>query len=182
MKRTANILGGILVVAAMLPGCATPQPVRQLAGKSAAAAGLAEASLRNYLSATNAQLSARMELLRYEATKLEEERIRREFNTLVSKRARVPSNDDGKDLILALGEDARRMREEQDKRFERIQSDLAFDPNTLAQVPKEKLATAKKSFAVLSEELTAREWLALVGGYAQTIQQGIEQFNSSKGK
>jgi hypothetical protein len=182
MRRIAMLLGGILLIAAGLPGCATPQPVRQLAGKSAAAVGLAEASLRDYLSATNAQLSARMELLRYDATKLEEERIRREFNALVSKRARAPSDDDAKDLILALAADARHMREEQDKRFERIEGNLAFDPNALAQAPKEKLASAKKSFAVLSEELTAREWLALVGSYAQTIQQGIEEFNSPKGK
>ena len=51
----------------LLTGCATPKPILDLAGQGTATVALAEASLRDYLAITTAQLTARMDLMRLDA-------------------------------------------------------------------------------------------------------------------
>src|SRR5262245_51413462 len=52
-----------LSVIALLAGCSTPAPVRDLASRGAFTVAQAESSLRTYVATTNSQLDARMQLL-----------------------------------------------------------------------------------------------------------------------
>lgn len=172
----------LLILSASLAACSTPAPVRELAGRGASTVGLAEASLRNYLTKTEAQLTSRSEFLRDDAEQLARERLRRETNQLYAEAAKVPKDDSGPKLIRSMATLRKEQREKLQKDLEKITAANAFDRNTLAKVPSEKLAAAKKSFVVLSEELSPSQWVTLVGGYAKVISDGIEKLDSSADK
>lgn len=176
--RRRSLAGLVLIV--LLAGCKTPAPIRDLAGQGAATAGLAEISLREYLALTNAQLAARMDLVRQDAQRLANDRSRRELDALLDASAGIPADDSTARLIFALGESRRVIRERAALQLEKIGQVTAFDATTLPQAPTEKLAAAQKSFAVLSEELSAKEWLALFAGYANEISKGIEALKATE--
>jgi len=180
-------MSGLLLVRKWLPasalvlvtGCATPQPILDLAGRGAATVGLAEISLRKYVALTHSQLAARMDLLRHDAQQEARDRARREFDIFIDRRAGLPVRDDAADLIRVLGDETRRIREKEALELERIAQSTTLDVASLTQVPTEKLAAAKKSFGVLAQELSPKEWLALAVGYAREIQAGVEKLQAS---
>jgi uncharacterized protein (DUF1800 family) len=168
-----------LLASLSLAGCATPKPVLELAGKGAGTVGLAEASLRNYLAATEAQLTARTELLRADSESVTREALRRELVHAYEAAAGVPRSEASAELIRTMAAKRKEVREKQAQQFAKIDAEHTFDSAAMAQVPTEKLAAAKKSFTVLSEELSSSEWLALIGGYAKVIAEGVDQLHSS---
>lgn len=168
--RTAAIAGVLVLVAA----CSTPQPIRALAEQGAATTGLAEAALRDYLATANAQLEARMDLLRYEAEQLAIDRSNREADLALDRRAGVPATDAAAKLMKSLAEDRRKAREELAKNLAQLSDEVKLDPASLAKVPSEQLAAARKSFSVLAEELSPEEWVKLYVGYAQEIKKSID--------
>jgi hypothetical protein len=172
--------GVLLATVAVLSACATPKPVRSLADHGATTVAFAEVSLRDYLNATEAQLTARMELLRNESQSIDEERARRELERLFDERAGSPTTEASAKLIRELAEQHQRDREEHAEHMEQIAEAMKFDAETLAKVPTEKLATAKKSFSVLAQELSPQEWVQLASGYAQRISEGIKSLHSEE--
>jgi len=162
----------------ILAGCATPQPVLDLAGQGAATVGLAEVSLRDYLTITQGQLAARMDLLRIEAQQELRDRTRREFDVFVSRQAGEPA-DDSANVIRVLGDEHRRLREKEAVELDAIARRFSLDASGMAQVPAEKFGAAKKSFGVLAEELSPREWFELAVVYAREIRTGVEQLRES---
>ena len=163
----------------LITGCTTPQPILDLAGQGAATVGLAEFSLREYLTLTQSQLAARMDLLRIEAQNEVRDRTRREFDLFVARQAGEPVKEDTANLIRVLGDERRRLREKEALELESVAKKSTLDVSTLAQLPIEKLAAAKKSFAVLAQELTPREWVELAVGYAREIKAGVDKLRVS---
>lgn len=183
MNRTTVFRCGLVVaIVAGVCACATPKPVRSLADHGAATVGLAEASLRDYLDITQAQLTARTDLLRNASQSLEEERARRELERLFDERAGVPSTEAASRLIRELAAQHQQVRADQAEHMEQITQTMAFDSTTLAQVPTEKLAAAKKSFSVLAQELSPQEWVTLASGYAQRISEGLKSLHPEEKK
>jgi hypothetical protein len=172
-------LSVLLMIGALVTACATPKPIRSLADRGAATVSLAEVSLRDYLKATDAQLTARMNLLRNDSQGLEEESARRELEKLFDERAGVPSADASAKSIRDLAEQRRLVREAHVQHVAKIDETMKFDSKTLAQVPTEKLATARKDFSILAQELSAEEWVKLTAGYAQRISEGIKSLHPS---
>jgi hypothetical protein len=164
----------LVVTAALLAGCATPKPVLDLAGQGSATVGLAEISLRDYLALTQAQLTARMDLMRAGTQQEARDQSRRDFDLFLAREAGIRSGDDTAAKIRELGETHRRLREKADEELKALQGKFALDASTLPQVPAVKLAAAKKGFGVLAQELSAQEWLKLAAGYAREIKAGID--------
>jgi hypothetical protein len=162
----------------LLFGCSTPRPILDLAGEGAATVGLAEASLRDYVNVTNNQLTARMELLRKGAEGEARDRADRALDLMIDGRAGVPARE-ASPLIQTLGDDSRRIREQEAAALQKITETSTLDVDTLAQVPTAKLDAAKKAFAVLAQELTPREWLALAAAYANEIRTGVDSIRSA---
>ena len=174
-----NALSSIRSLLAFIPvvlnaGCGTPAPIRDLARQGAATVGLAEISLREYLALTNSQLAARMDLVRQDARRLASDRSRKEMDNFLDASAGLPPNDATAKIIFTLGDNRRQIREDAARELEKVEQATMLDTATLPQVPTNKLATAKKSFAVLSQELSAKEWIALAAGYAREISKGIK--------
>ena len=168
-------IGGLILIT----GCTTPQPILDLARQGAATVGLAEISLREYLTLTQSQLTARMDLLRIDAQQEVRGRTRLEFDLFVARQAGEPVKEDTANLIRILGDEHRRLREKETLELERIAKKSTLDVSTLAQLPAEKLAAAKKSFAVLAQELTPQEWAELAVGHAREIKVGVDKLRES---
>lgn len=180
MKTTRVIFPFCLVVGiVVLSGCSTPKPILDLAGQGAASVGLAEISLRDYLAQSHAQLNARMELMRQDAQLEAHDRARRALDSVIDRRAGGDGTRDASNLIRDLGEEARKIRESEKVELEKIKANLTLDTATLAQVPSEKLAIAKKSFATLAQELSPQEWVSLLAAYAKEIQTGLANIKTS---
>lgn len=170
----------LLVVAALVTGCATPKPVRNVAQRGAATVALAEISLREYVAISDAQLSARMDLVRQDAQYLSEDVHRRELDRLLDQSAGVPADEPIEKKIRELAEQRRKVREKEAVARERIAATTRLDPAALGQVPVDKLAEARKRFAILAEELSATEWIALAAGYAQQISTDIKALTAKE--
>jgi hypothetical protein len=182
MNRTNQraFAGSLLCV--LITACSTPKPVLELASKGAGTAGLAEASLRDYLAATQSQLTARTEFLRADAEQLVSEAMDREMLDMYRKEAGMTVRNDGAELIRKLAAKRKEMRDKREKELTKVAAANSYDASSFAKVPQEKLDAAKKSLIVLSEELSSGEWISLVGGYVQVISEGIDQLASPADK
>lgn len=182
MNRTTQSAFACSLLCVLLAGCATPKPVLELASKGAGTVGLAEASLRDYLAATQAQLTARTELVRADAEHIVSEAMDREMLDMYRKEAGMTVRNDGADLIRKLAAKRKDVRDKREKELAKVAAANTFDASTFAKVPQEKLDAAKKSLTVLSEELSSGEWLSLVGGYVKVTSEGIDQLASPADK
>ena len=170
------------MLCALLAACSTPKPVLELASKGAGTASLAEASLRDYLVATQAQLTARTELVRADAEQIVSETMDREMLDMYRKEAGMTVRNDSAELIRTLAAKRRDMRQKREQELAKVAAASIVDTSSFAKVPREKLDAAKKSFSVLSEELSSGEWILLVGGYVKVISEGIDQLESPADK
>jgi hypothetical protein len=170
----------VIPLAGLLAACSTPQPIRDVAQQGAATVALAEASLRDYVAVTNAQLQARMELVRQDSQRLSADESRRELDRLLDEGAGIAADDEMEQKILQLAAQRRKIREKETAAREQIAAATQLDPEALGQVPIDKLAEARKRFAVLSEELSATEWIALTAGYAQQISDEIKALRAEE--
>jgi len=178
MKNFQNNTVGLILAgsaASLLVGCSTPKPIRDLAGQGAATVTLSEVALRDYLARTNAQLTARMEIMRSQAKGEEVDVGKESFERYIDKEAGVPQGDDLVQTVRTLGAERQRIREEAIKKATSVDTKYAFDSTKLPTVPTKKLGAAKQSFEVLAQELTPNEWFDLFGKYAKEIKTGIDK-------
>jgi hypothetical protein len=167
----------LALAAILVTGCATPEPVRDLASRGAGTVTLAEDALRDYLAASNAQLQARNDLLRSDAEIIASENADRERTRAFQAEAKIEPPKDSVALIRRMAEIRQTAREKQQKTLAKIAVDNTLDTDSIAQAPTGQLDAAKKSFGALSEELSADEWLALAGKYAKVISEGIDKLD-----
>ena len=112
MNAQRVLLGFTFALSALFgAGCSTPKPVLGLAGQGSASVGLAEASLRDYIAQSNAQLTARVELMRSQARQEARNESRREIDLFLAEQAGQKPNDDVAVRIRQLGDDQRRLRD-----------------------------------------------------------------------
>ncbi|QSI75349.1 hypothetical protein [Niveibacterium microcysteis] len=173
-RRTlSGLMLGLSLLAVI--GCSTPKPVLDLAGQGSASVGLAEASLRDYITLSNVQLTARMELMRSQVRQEARNDGKREIDLYLAEQAGLKPNDEAAVRIRQLGDDHRRLREGTATALQDINKRFTFDDASLPQVPTEKLAAAKKGFSVLAQELSPKEWVELSVGYAREIKTGVDK-------
>lgn len=177
--RQLSFVFVISTLALNLLACATPGPIKSLAEQGAATVGLAEASLREYAGLLNSQTEARMDLLRYEAEQLAKDRAAHRFDLMLDDQAGVTHQDAAAKLIQSLGEERRKLRELEATELEKIATDTILAPDSLMRIPTDKLSTARKSFTVLAQELSPKDWVQLYVTYAKEIQRGVDQLKDA---
>jgi hypothetical protein len=160
-------------------GCSTPKPILNLAGQGSASVGLAEASLRDYIAQSSAQLTARMELMRSQVRQEARNESRREIDLYLAEQAGQSPNDSVEVRIRQLGEDHRRLRHSAAETLQDIEKRFSFEDAKLPQAPVDKLSAARKGFSVLAQELSAKEWVELAIGYAREIKAGVDKTKQS---
>ena len=163
----------------LVAGCATPQPIRDVAQKGAATVGLAEISLQNYVASTNAQLSARADLVRLDSRRIARDRSKREYEMfIVDGNASTAEAKRAENLIRQYGDERRKIGEALATELAKVDAANTLDASVLAEVPTDNLSAAKKGFGVLAQELSPAEWVSLAAGYANEIVKGIDQLKN----
>jgi len=137
-------------------------------------------ALRDYLAITSAQLTARTELMRLDAQQEVRDASRREFDLFLASEAGARQNDEAAKKMQALGGERRRLREKALEEIQAREKQFSLDASSLPQVPADKLAAAKKSFGVLAQELTPKEWVELAVAYAREIKTGVDKLRDAK--
>jgi len=181
MRRSTGAVAIVLTLAGLTAGCSTPRPILDVARKGAATVGLAEISLRNYVDSTNAQLSARAELVRQDSRRLAQERATRQYELfIIDDNASTQEAAKAQSLIQKYGDAHRKARQDLAAELANIDKSNALDTSELATVPTDNLSAAKKGFGVLAQELSATDWVRLTSGYAKEIVNGLKQLKDKK--
>lgn len=150
-------------------GCATPKPVLDLSSQGVATVGLAEISLRDYLQLANAQVEARTNLVRDDVRDEVLVRNRQNLADFISTQAGNSEDTSTFDMIKNLAAERQKLREAGEAALAEVDKKFSVDALQAAKVPTERLGQAKAAFAMLAQELTAKEWMALASGYAKEI-------------
>lgn len=167
----------IALLVILVSGCATPEPILKLADQGAGTVGLAEASLREYVQLSAAQLDARMDIVRQQTKVRARDRANRELILLQAENAGKPDPDSAAKLIRRLAEERRSAREKAFEEQQQIDQDLEFDQSALPTIPADQLAKTRKSFSVLAQELSPEEWITLTVGYVNEIADTVKELN-----
>ena len=112
MSRESMKAAYILCTSLLLHGCATPQPVLDLATRGVSATTMAEAELERYLAAAQDQLSARVVVVRQLSTVQLEQSHEQAFSNFLRDRTNDRQGQDIVDLTRLLGQERRRLREQ----------------------------------------------------------------------
>ena len=107
----ARITGALLLASSVLSGCATPQPVLDLANRGAGVVSMGEAELQRYLDAAHDHLAVRLLIVR----QLSAAEIDEKFRDVIED----PDRQQG-DMIRRLGEERKRKREARDAELARL--------------------------------------------------------------
>jgi hypothetical protein len=169
-----------IVTASLLLGCATPQPVLDLANRGVGATMLAEIELKRYLAHSRDELSVRLLLVRQLSQAQLEEAYGDAFATFAKHKAGDTTGDDVYAQIVALGSERRRLREQMEAAIAKL-DDTA--QQTLGGVPSssaDAFEAARTAFTTLGQELSPKEWLTLTVLYAQTITDGINKIKEAE--
>lgn len=162
--RAANFTSALAVTLSLL-GCATPQPVLDLASRGAGAVSLAETELQRYLAGAQDQLATRALIVRQLSIAEIEEKYRDSLDR---------PNQEQADIIRKLGEERRRKREAKDAEIAKVE-----DRHKKALVPvilrADEFTNVKKAFSTLAEELSPQEWLNLALEYVRQVRDSVKQ-------
>ena len=134
----------LIALALVLAGCATPKPILNLAGQGSATVALSEVALRDYLATTNAQLTARMQLMRAEVQREARNAGQHEFDAFLDGEAGTPQSDKTAQRIRKLGDERKRLREQANEEAGALEQKFELDASKLPKVPADKLAAAKR--------------------------------------
>lgn len=173
---------GIICAAVLLGGCATPQPVLDLANRGAGAAILAEAELQRYLAAVQDSLSARLLVLRQLSAAGLEEDFSDKFSKFLQGKTGQSTGDEMLSTMRAVGEERRRLRDQHSASLAKLDETHKKALGDAVRAPVDAFATSRKAFMGLAQELTPEEWVALTALYARKIHDTIKEIQEDESK
>jgi hypothetical protein len=172
--------GVAVVIASLLLGCATPQPVLDLANRGVGATTLAELELKRYLAHSRDELSVRLLLIRQLSQAQLEEAYADAFAAFAKSKAGDTAGDDVYAQIVMLGTERRRLREQMEAAITKLDDTAQQTLRTVPPSSADAFEAARKAFMTLGQELSPEEWLALIVLYAQTITDGINSIKEAE--
>jgi hypothetical protein len=96
------------------------------------------------------------------------------FRTYIAARAGVQNRQAQVDLVKGLAEHSRALREQAEAALAAHDKALADAAGPAVKVNAAPLADVKRSFIVLSQELTAAEWVAFARSYLMQVNQELK--------
>lgn len=168
--RTAGLAGVML-----LAGCATPQPVLDLASRGVGAATMAEVELQRYLAAAHDNLNARVVIVRQLSLAELQENYEDGFAAFLKQRTGDASGETVGTLIRTLGQERRRLREQFAADRAKLEERNTQALGDAVRPPTDAFAATRKAFAPLAQELKPEEWLKLTTYYAKEIHTTVKK-------
>jgi hypothetical protein len=158
----------------MLGGCSTPKPARELASQGAFMADQAKAQASNFVERAGQAYERREAIVRELARGEVADTTGDAFRTYIAIRAGVQNRQAQADLVKSLAEQSRVLREQAEAALEAHEKAFADAAGAAVKVNAAPLADVKRSFIVLSQELTAGEWVAFARGYLMQLNQELK--------
>lgn len=149
-------------------GCSTPQPVLDLATRGAALSDQADRETRAFLARAERARESRAEIVNAMAERDVRLDTTLQFSDWIAKQAGMPNSQPTIDLIHGLAEQSRKSREGTESRLAELQKKFESKPPSLDGTS-QALANTKKSFVVLAQELTPREWAGFGWKYLRQV-------------
>jgi hypothetical protein len=162
-------LGAALALAAVLAGCSTPRPARELASQGAVMADKAQREADEFVARAERAYQRREAIVRGLARGEIDDAASGSFRAFVDARAGVATAQAQVDLVKALADRSRTLREQADRALAAHDQKLAQAAGPAVKANATQLADAKRAFIVLSQELTPAEWLAFAQAYLKQV-------------
>jgi hypothetical protein len=154
-------------------GCSTPKPVLHLAGQGIAMTEQTESELNHFVERSNYIYGQRLEAIKRIATSNIQAYADMDFENYTVELADMRAQAEMMSLIRDLSDHRLHTRETAMKQQADLEKSLnAGDPT---KVQKEKFSDLMKGFAVLSEELTPREWLDFTVNYGKQVNGSVKK-------
>jgi hypothetical protein len=173
-RRSSFRLLTSVAVLVMVAGCSTPQPARDLAAQGAVLADKAQAETDAFVSRATQAYRRREAILRELAHGQIRDVSEIELNTWIAGQAGVASDQGRIDLITNLADRSRRTREQREAAFAATAKQLEEAAGPAVKASGTNLAEARKAFLVLSQELTAEEWLKFTHSYVKQVRTDLK--------
>jgi hypothetical protein len=155
MNKTTLSFAALALVS--LGGCSTPQPVLDFAARGAALTDQADRETRAFLARAGRAHDSRVEIVKSMAERDVRLDTTLQFSDWIAKQAGMPDSDATTQLVNALAQRSRESREDTEARLGELRK--KFDSKAPAMdETSQALANTKKSFVVLANEMTPREW------------------------
>jgi outer membrane murein-binding lipoprotein Lpp len=162
-------LGAAIALAAVLAGCSTPRPARELASQGAVMADKAQREADEFVARAERAYQRREAIVRGLARGEIDDAASGSFRAFVDARVGVANAQAQVDLVKALADRSRTLREQADRALAVHDQKLAQAAGPAVKANATQLADAKRAFIVLSQELTPAEWLAFAQAYLKQL-------------
>lgn len=158
-----------LAACAMVTGCGTPQPARDLAVQGAATVAMADTEVRAFIDRATHAYKRREAIVRGLVKGEIVDVGNADFTAWLADEAGIPDNLALFNLVKKIAEQSRASREnvqsEMDKKAKEINSTFGAP----IPIPEKSLGDAKKAFLALAQELSPQEWLEFSWKYSKQI-------------
>jgi hypothetical protein len=165
---------GAVAASLLLGGCSTPRPARELASQGAVMADQARSQANAFIDRAGQAYGRREAIVRELARGEIADTTGDAFRSYIAAQAGVQSRQVQVDLVKGLAEHSRVLREHAETALaahDKALADAAGPAVTLNSAP---LADVKRSFLVLSQELTPAEWVKFARSYLTQVNQELK--------
>jgi hypothetical protein len=159
-------------------GCSTPKPARDLAAQGAVIADRSETETLAFIQRANQAYARREAILLRLAEGDIRDRSAGDFRAWIDAQAGVVNYQKDIDTLVRISDRSRTTREQLATDLAAKAKQIAVAAGPAASAPSANIAEAKKTFIVLSQELTAEEWLKLGQAYVKQVQADLKALNA----
>jgi hypothetical protein len=152
----------------------------QLASQGVAITVKTELELDGYVARSNRAYEQRLASVRRLSSSDIDAQAKVEFENETAKRANMKEQFELVTLIRELSTFRMQVRENALK--QQAQQEKMLEVGEPITVPKAKLADLRKAFAVLSEEISQKEWLKFAFDYGKQVNASLEKLKDSANK
>jgi len=157
MNRLLEWMAAAAILAS-LAACSTPAPVRDLASQGASVADQADRETRAFLKRAADAYARRADSAELRARRNAEDAADTNFTDFIEQKVGGPDPSGRVELIRSIASESRQTREALEAKIAQNKEALAAQP-VASESTSKALADTKKAFIVLSQELSAREWM-----------------------
>lgn len=177
-RHASRLLAGGATLA-LLAGCSTPQPARDLSLQGAVMADKAQAEASAFVDRATQAYQRREAIVRELARGEIQDIAAGDFRAFIAAEAGLANERRNMELIARLADRSRTSREQAERALAAQQQQLAEAAGPAVKASGTNLAEARKAFLVLSQELTPAEWLAFMQSYLKQVNDDLKALRAA---
>lgn len=180
-QRTLLLLAAVSM-SALSVGCSTPKPALDFAAQGAVVVDKAQSETSAFIDRATQSYKRREEIVQELAKGEIADTSQTAFNAWLANEAGFTSDQERSDLIKKIAEQSRSSRQQRQDDLEKKRAEIAANFGDAVKAPDKSLASAKKAFLALAQELSTSEWLEFSWAYARQLQDDLKKLDGQAGK